>query len=82
MIFAEPPKHPWLALVGFVAVCFGVAGIGGLATNPNIPTWYAGLEKPAWTPPGWIFGPVWSFLYLSMAVAAWFVWRHFCSDPR
>ena len=58
-----------------VAFCLGVAGIGGLATAPNIPTWYAGLVKPAWTPPGWIFGPVWSFLYLSMAVAAWLVWR-------
>lgn len=71
----DPPKHPWFALVGLVAICFGVAGIGGLATAPNIPTWYAGLVKPAWTPPGWIFGPVWSFLYLSMAVAAWLVWR-------
>jgi len=75
VIFVEPPKYPWLALVGLVAVCFGVAGIGGLTTNSNVPNWYAGLEKPAWTPPGWIFGPVWSFLYLSMAVAAWLVWR-------
>ena len=75
MVFADPPKHPRLALVGMVVVCLGVAGIGGLATAPNIPTWYAGLVKPAWTPPGWIFGPVWSFLYLSMAVAAWLVWR-------
>ena len=75
MVFADPPKHPRLALVGMVVVCLGVAGIGGLATTPNIPNWYAGLKKPAWTPPSWIFGPVWSFLYLSMAVAAWLVWR-------
>ena len=75
MVFADPPRHPWFALVGMVVVCLSVAGIGGLATAPNIPTWYAGLAKPAWTPPGWIFGPVWSFLYLSMAVAAWLVWR-------
>ncbi len=75
MVFADPPKHPLLTLVGLVVVCFAVAGIGGLATAPNIPTWYAGLVKPAWTPPGWIFGPVWSLLYLSMAVAAWLVWR-------
>ncbi len=75
MVFADPPKHPSLALVGLVVVCFAVAGIGGLATAPNIPTWHAGLVKPAWTPPGWIFGPVWSLLYLSMAVAAWLVWR-------
>lgn len=37
--------------------------------------WYAGLNKPAWNPPGWLFGPVWSALYTMMAVAAWLVWR-------
>ena len=71
----SPRKHPWLALVILVMACFAVAGLGGLATTPNIPTWYAGLTKPSWTPPGWLFGPVWSVLYLSMAVAAWLVWR-------
>jgi len=37
--------------------------------------WYAALNKPAWNPPPWIFGPVWSLLYVMMAVAAWLVWR-------
>lgn len=69
------PKHPWIGLVVLIACCFAVAGIGGLATSPSIPNWYAGLAKPSWTPPGWLFGPVWSVLYLSMAVAAWLVWR-------
>ena len=68
-------KHPWLALVLLIVICFAVAGLGGLTTTPNIPNWYAGLAKPSWTPPGWLFGPVWSVLYLSMAVAAWLVWR-------
>ncbi len=71
----EKLKHPWLALVLLIVVCFAVAGLGGLTTTPNIPNWYAGLAKPSWTPPGWLFGPVWSVLYLSMAVAAWLVWR-------
>ena len=69
------PKHPWGGLVVLIILCFGVAAIGGVATTPNIPSWYAGLAKPSWTPPSWIFGPVWSILYLSMAVAAWLVWR-------
>lgn len=64
----------WLVLAGFVALCMGVSALGGLATFPSIPTWYAGLAKPAWTPPNWVFGPVWTVLYLMMAVAAWRVW--------
>jgi translocator protein len=72
---AEIPKNPWLGLLLFISVCVIVAAIGGIATTPNIPVWYAGLEKPTWTPPNWLFGPVWSMLYLGMAVAAWLVWR-------
>jgi len=75
MMAAESRRQSWLALVVLIVVCFAVAGLGGLATAPNIPNWYAGLTKPSWTPPGSLFGPVWSALYLSMAVAAWLVWR-------
>lgn len=64
-----------IALVISLALTFAAAGIGSLATTPNIPTWYAGLAKPTWNPPNWLFGPVWTFLYISMAVAAWLVWR-------
>ncbi len=70
-----PTTHPWLALAVLIVLCFAVAGLGSLATTPNIPNWYVGLVKPAWTPPDWVFAPVWSVLYLSMAVAAWLVWR-------
>lgn len=63
----------WLLL--YVAVCFVAAGLGGLATASSMADWYPTLEKPAWTPPAWVFGPVWSALYLMMAVAAWLVWR-------
>jgi len=71
----SPPRYPWIGLIVLLVLCFAVAAIGGLATIPNIPDWYAGLAKPSWTPPNWVFGPVWSVLYLSMAVAAWLVWR-------
>ena len=58
-----------------ILICFAAAGIGSLLTRPAIDVWYATLRKPTWTPPNWIFGPVWSTLYLAMAVASWLVWR-------
>jgi len=64
-----------LVLAAMIAVVFGVSALGGLFTRSSIPTWYAALKKPSFTPPNWVFGPVWTFLYLSMAVAAWLVWR-------
>jgi tryptophan-rich sensory protein len=48
-----------------------VGVLGSLATLPNIPTWYAGLEKPPFTPPNGLFGPAWSLLYGMMAYALW-----------
>ena len=65
----------WLGLLIFVVVCFAVSGLGSIAMIGEIPAWYAALRKPSWTPPTWMFGPVWAFLYLTMAVSAWLVWR-------
>lgn len=67
-------KRP-LALVFFLVVCLGVAATASIATRPEIPTWYAALNKPSWNPPPWLFGPVWTTLYIMMAVAAWLVVR-------
>ena len=58
------------ALIAF-AVVTAAGLIGNLATIPNIPGWYAGLVKPSFNPPNWIFGPVWTLLYVMMAVAFW-----------
>lgn len=63
------------SLIVFLVICFAVAGLGSLATTPNIPDWYAGLNKPSWNPPNWLFGPVWTLLYAMMAVAGWLVWK-------
>ena len=49
-----------IGLVVSILICFAAAGLGGLVTTPQIPNWYADLAKPTWTPPDWIFGPVWS----------------------
>lgn len=62
-------------LVVCVLVCQAVGVLGAAATIPNLAGWYAGLHKPSWTPPGWLFGPVWTLLYLMMAVAFWQVWQ-------
>ena len=64
-----------LGLAVAIVICFAAAGLGGFVTAPNIPNWYADLAKPTWNPPDWIFGPVWSCLYLMMAVSVWLVWR-------
>jgi len=63
-------------LIGFIAVCFTAAGLGAAVTATSVGGWYRTLVRPSWSPPDWLFGPVWTMLYLMMAVAAWLVWRH------
>lgn len=64
----------WLALVAWIALPFVAAAIGGRVTDP---AWYLTLERPAWAPPAWLFGPVWTALYFMMGLAAWLIWsRH------
>ncbi len=55
--------------------------IGSLVTMPNIPTWFAHLNKPWFSPPNWIFGPVWTLLYILMGVSLWLVIRNGLSTP-
>ena len=68
-------RREWLGLCLLVLICLLAGIIGGAVTIPKIATWYAGLAKPSWNPPNWIFGPVWAALYLCMAISAWLVWR-------
>jgi len=67
--------NEWLALAIAVTVCFGAAALGSWPTVRGLREWYPSLRKPSWNPPNRVFGPVWTALYLAMAVAAWLVWR-------
>jgi benzodiazapine receptor len=64
----------WLMLAALLLLVFIVATVGSAFTTPKIPGWYAGLNKPFFNPPSWVFGPVWTVLYAAMAFAAWRVW--------
>lgn len=68
-------RNQWLALAGFIVLSLGAGFIGGFATQNSIDTWYATLDKPSWNPPNWLFGPVWTLLYIMMGIAAWLVWK-------
>jgi tryptophan-rich sensory protein len=64
----------WRGLIGWLLVSLAAGAAGALATR-HAREFYAGLVKPSWAPPGWLFGPVWTTLYVLMGIAAWLVWR-------
>ena len=69
-------KNQWFWLLFFLACTFAAAAVGSWFTSKSVRTWYLQLRKPRFSPPNWIFAPVWSALYALMAVSAWFVWRN------
>lgn len=72
---ARPPKHTWFpGLVMWLLISFIAAGIGSIA-SVNAGTFYVQLVRPEWAPPPFVFGPVWTLLYVLMGIAAWLVWR-------
>jgi tryptophan-rich sensory protein len=64
----------WLGLVGWVALCLAAGAVGAVA-SVRAADFYLQLQRPGWAPPPWLFGPVWTVLYVLMGVAAWLVWR-------
>lgn len=64
-----------IGLIVWLIVCLGAGAVASVFTAPAIPGWYAGLHKPSFSPPNWVFAPVWTLLYIMMAAAAWLVWR-------
>ncbi|MCA6451033.1 MAG: tryptophan-rich sensory protein [Chitinophagaceae bacterium] len=65
----------WQKLAASVLFTVGIGSLGGIFTISEIPGWYAGLQKPSFNPPNWVFGPVWSTLYLMMGISLYLVWK-------
>lgn len=65
-------KHSAVALIFWLVVSMAAGWVGSRFVPGE---WYAALVKPSWNPPSWVFGPVWSTLYILMGVSAWLVWR-------
>ena len=65
-----------------VLACQCAGFIGSIFTTPSIPTWYATLQKPLFTPPSWLFAPAWITLYLLMGISAFIIWRRGVDNRR
>ena len=65
----------WVRLTISIALPVAVGAISGFFTTPEINTWYKTIRKPDWQPPNWLFGPVWTTLYILMGIAFYLVWK-------
>lgn len=65
----------FLRLIGCIAICQAAGIIGSIFTAQSVRTWYTTLQKPAFSPPNWLFAPVWITLYTMMGIALYLVWR-------
>ncbi|WP_243318060.1 TspO/MBR family protein [Geothrix paludis] len=71
-----PMPKQILGFFGWLSICFAAAALGALA-SAQAGSFYKVLIRPLWAPPGWLFGPVWTVLYILMAISAWLVWREY-----
>jgi translocator protein len=77
MVDTHAPPRPrlWLGLLVFLAVSYAASAVGTLAQGDDVGARYLALDRPAWAPPSWLFGPVWTVLYAFIGVAGWRIWR-------
>ncbi len=68
-------KLNWAMLALFILLSLAAGAIGSIFTLNSIPTWYATLSKPSFAPPNWLFGPVWTTLYILMGISAYLIWE-------
>lgn len=71
---APPNASPLPSLAFWLLATLAAGGVGAIA-SANAPQFYLSLDRPAWAPPPWLFGPVWTVLYVLMGLSAWLVWR-------
>lgn len=71
-----------IKLILSIVLCVSLGSVGGLVTVSEIPTWYASLNKPSFNPPNWLFGPVWTILYLLMGISVYMIWKQPVSTER
>ena len=64
-----------IKLIIAIAIPLAVGATSGFFTATGVESWYQTINKPSWNPPGWIFGPVWTTLYVMMGIALFFVWK-------
>jgi tryptophan-rich sensory protein len=67
-------KNKYISLFSFVIITFAASAIGGFSTRISKEPWYSSINKPSFNPPDWVFAPVWTTLYIFMAVAVWLIW--------
>ena len=72
-------RRDWLGLAAWIVASLAAGAVGGLASR-NAAEFYGQLQLPVWAPPSWVFGPVWTALYVLMGIAAWLVWREDLSN--
>lgn len=65
-----------------IMITVGLGSLGGIFTVGEIPNWYAGLNKPFFNPPNWLFGPVWTLLYILMGISLYLIWKLSSSEER
>jgi benzodiazapine receptor len=76
------PTRAYTALALFILINVAISALGGWVTASRVTTWYLTLAKPPFNPPNWIFAPVWSALYLMIAIAGWRAWRRSTGPQR
>jgi len=64
-----------VSLMVFIILTFSAAVLGSVFTNLTLKTWYQTIKKPSWNPPSKVFAPVWTILYIMMAVTGWLIWE-------